>query len=97
MARRLAWLLALLVPLTLTAQTRFPANPETGRAIGAKEMPPAILSQLEKALGRKLVIIDVRGAAEFKKDTIPGAINIPLDQLSRHLKDFTKDTTLVFT
>ncbi len=96
MPRNLLWLL-LLVPLTVAAQTKFPVNPETGRAVGARELAPPVLAQIEMALGAKLVIIDVRDAAEYKKDTIKGAINIPLAQLPKHLKDFSKDTTLVFT
>jgi len=84
------------VAAAAAAQTKFPVDAKTGRAVGAKEMAPATVVQQEK-LGKKLVIIDVRDAAEYKKDTIQGAINIPLDQLPAHLKDFSKDTTLVFT
>lgn len=89
-------LAALVLPLSVAAQTRFPVNPRTHRAIGAKEMAPATVVRKQKA-GQKVVIIDVRDPAEFKKGTIKGAINIPLDQLAGRLKDFSKDTTLVFT
>ncbi|HVC20894.1 MAG TPA: rhodanese-like domain-containing protein [Vicinamibacterales bacterium] len=95
---RTLWLLvALLTPLTAAAaQTKFPVDPKTGRAIGARELAPAALAQKENT-GAKLVVIDVRDPAEFKKDTIKGAINIPLNKLAGRLKDFSKDTTLVFT
>jgi 3-mercaptopyruvate sulfurtransferase SseA len=87
----------LLALATVTAtQTRFPVNPRTRRAIGAHEMAPATVVHEQKAEA-KLVIIDVRDPAEFKKGTIKGAINIPLDKLAGRLKDFSKDTTLVFT
>lgn len=90
-------LIALLAPMAPAgAQTRFPVDSRTHRAIGAHEMAPAAVARQQKAHA-KLVIIDVRDAAAFKKDTIKGAINIPLDQLAGHLKDFSKDTTLVFT
>lgn len=90
-------LAALVAPAAFPgAQARFPVDPRTGRAIGAHEVAPATVVAKEKAHAR-LVIIDVRGPAEFKKDTIKGAINIPLDKLAGRLKDFSKDTTLVFT
>jgi Rhodanese-like domain len=95
MPSRLLWLL-MLVPLAAAGQTKFPVDAKTGRATGAKEMAPAAVLHAQKT-GAKLVVIDVRDAAEYKKDTIDGAINIPLDQLPAHLKDFSKDTTLVFT
>ncbi len=96
MFRRLL-LVALAAPLAMAAaQTRFPVDPRTHRAIGAHEIAPATVVRKQKA-GAKLVIIDVRDPAEFKKGTIKGAINIPLDKLAGRLKDFSKDTTLVFT
>jgi rhodanese-related sulfurtransferase len=45
----------------------------------------------------KMLLIDVREPDEFAKETIKGAINIPLGQLEGRLKDFPKDTILVFT
>ena len=71
-------------------------DPQTGRAVGAKEMSPAELRKLIDEHG-KLLIIDVREPEAFQKETIKGAINIPLEQLKGRLKDIPKDTTLVFT
>jgi hypothetical protein len=71
-------------------------DPQTGRAVGAKEMSPEDLKKLIDVRG-KVLIIDVREPAAFERETIKGAINIPLDQLERRLKDIPKDTTLVFT
>jgi 3-mercaptopyruvate sulfurtransferase SseA len=71
-------------------------DPQTGRAVGAKEMSPAELRKLIDEHG-KLLIIDVREPEAFQKGTIKGAINIPLEQLKGRLKDIPKDTTLVFT
>ena len=75
---------------------RFPVDPSTGRAIGATEMAPDAVQQA-RASGQKILIIDVRPAAAFEKETIPGAIHIPLADLESRLSEFTKDTTLVFT
>jgi rhodanese-related sulfurtransferase len=44
-----------------------------------------------------VIIIDVRSPATFEKETIPGAINIPLAELEEYLKKISKDTFIVFT
>lgn len=77
-------------------QQQFPVDPQTGRAIGAHQISP---EDVARALGtdKKVVIIDVRERDAFAKETIKGAINIPLGELKAHLKDFPKDTLLVFT
>lgn len=77
-------------------QPQFPVDPQTGRAIGAHQISP---EDVARAFGtnRKAVIIDVRERDAFAKETIKGAINIPLGELKEHLKDFPKDTLLVFT
>jgi 3-mercaptopyruvate sulfurtransferase SseA len=75
---------------------RYPVDPATGRALGAKEMAPDAVKQALEA-GQKIVIIDVRPPEAFEKETIPGAINIPLAELDKRLSEFSKDTTLVFT
>jgi 3-mercaptopyruvate sulfurtransferase SseA len=86
----------LLLVFGFAQQTQFPTDPKTGRAIGAKEMTP---EQLRERIDKdtKILIIDVRDPEEFEKETIKGAINIPLAQLQPKLKDIPKDTTLVFT
>ena len=77
-------------------QRRYPVDPQTRWAIGAKPKPA---DELKKQLdGRSTVmIIDVRSPASFEKETIPGAINIPLAELEGHLKKMSKDTFIVFT
>jgi 3-mercaptopyruvate sulfurtransferase SseA len=75
-------------------QRRYPVDPQTKWAIGAK--PPA--DELKKQLDSGTVmIIDVRQPASFEKETIPGAINVPLDELETYLKKISKDTYIVFT
>ena len=77
------------------AQPRYPVDPQTKWAVGAK-LKPADELKKEIDAGRML-IIDVRAAASFEKETIPGAINIPLAELEGHLKKMSKDTYIVFT
>lgn len=75
---------------------RYPVDPQTKWAIGAKPKPA---DELKKQLdsGSTMVIIDVRSPANFEKETIPGAINIPLADLEGHLRTMPKDTFIVFT
>lgn len=81
----------------LAAQTerRYPVDPQTRWAIGAKQKPADELKK-ELEAGRTL-IIDVRAPAQFEKESLPGAINIPLAELEGHLKKMSKDTYIVFT
>jgi rhodanese-related sulfurtransferase len=69
---------------------------QTGQATGAKQIAPEDLGNLIDK-NTKTLIIDVRDSDEFEKETIKGAINIPLAQLEPKLRDIPKDTTLVFT
>ena len=77
-------------------QPRYPVDPQTKGAIGAKPKPA---DELKKHLdsGSTVLIIDVRPPANFEKETIPGAINIPLAELEGHLKKMSTDTFIVFT
>jgi 3-mercaptopyruvate sulfurtransferase SseA len=84
--------------MSISAQSdpRIQIDPATGRAIGAKETAPEdVKARLDGH--DKVVIIDVRDRASFGKETLPGAINIPLEDLKGRLKEFSKDTLLVFT
>lgn len=71
-------------------------DPQTGRAVGAREMSAEDVKKLLDLNG-KVMVIDVREPDAFEKETIKGAINIPLGQLESRLKDIPQDTTLVFT
>jgi len=77
-------------------QPRFPIDPQSRRAIGAKEKPAEELKSNLESANRPLVI-DVRTREQFQKETLPGAINIPLEELEGHLKKMSKDTFIVFT
>jgi 3-mercaptopyruvate sulfurtransferase SseA len=77
-------------------QRRYPVDPQTKWAVGANPKPA---DELKKQLdsGSTVLIIDVRQPASFEKETIPGAINIPLAELEGYLKRMPKDTFIVFT
>ena len=76
-------------------QRRYEVDPKTRWAVGAKQTPA---DELKKQLDAGAVmIIDVRQPANFEKETIPGAINVPLEQLEGYLKKISKDTYIVFT
>jgi 3-mercaptopyruvate sulfurtransferase SseA len=79
-----------------SAQPRYPVDPATGRAVGAVEMAPEAVKRAVDE-GRKMVIIDTRPAEAFEKETLPGAVNIPLAEIDARLGDYSKDTLLVFT
>jgi 3-mercaptopyruvate sulfurtransferase SseA len=74
----------------------YPTDPQTGRAIGAKEMAAAELKKKIEA-GEQVLVIEVRDASFYEKETIPGAIHIPFAHLQEALQDIPKDRTLVFT
>lgn len=64
-------------------------------AIGAKETSP---EELKKLLGGggKVMLIHVDPVENYQKESVPGAVNIPLADLPERLKSIPKDTTLVF-
>jgi 3-mercaptopyruvate sulfurtransferase SseA len=76
-------------------QRKYEVDPKTKWAVGAKPTPA---DELKKELDAGTVkIIDVRSASSFEKETIPGAINVPFEQLEGYLKSLPKDTRIVFT
>ena len=98
--RRLSTLVAAVLiglPVLAAGQSLpYPTDPQTGRAIGANEVAAQDLKRKLDS-GEKVLIIDVRDAALYEKETIPGAINIPFARLQDALKDIPKDRTLAFT
>ena len=74
----------------------YPGDPETRKAIGAKEMTAAELKKKIDA-GEQVLVIEVRDASVYEKERIPGAIHIPFADLPEALKEIPKDRTLVFT
>jgi hypothetical protein len=77
-------------------QRRYPADPQTKWAVGANQKPADELkSQL--SAGTDTLIIDVRSAASYQRESLPGAINVPFAGLEEYLKTVPKDKLLVFT
>jgi Rhodanese-like domain len=76
-------------------QRKYEVDPKTKWAVGAKQTPA---DELKKQVDAGAVmIIDVRPPANFEKETIPGAINVPLEQLEGYLKKISTQTYIVFT
>jgi len=48
-----------------------------------------------RAGSSKLQLVDVRSAGEFASGHIPGAVNIPLDQLETRVEDLSADALIV--
>jgi phage shock protein E len=66
-------------------------NPISGRRTGSL-MPAKEVAELIK---NGAFILDVRPITETKKGMVPGAVNIPLPRLKRHLDEFPYDKTIV--
>jgi len=81
--------------LAAQSERRYPVDPDTRWAIGAKPTPA---DELKKRLeAGNMLIIDVRSPAQFEKETLPGAINVPMAALEAHLRTVSKETYIVFT
>ena len=83
--------MGLLLAGTGAAAQEHPAIEKGARQTSAQE--------LQEALGKnpKILVIDVRSAQEFAAGHIPGAVNIPPEELAKKLEEMkiSKDTTLV--
>jgi 3-mercaptopyruvate sulfurtransferase SseA len=91
----IAAVISLFVASSFAQQRKYEVDPKTKWAVGAKPTPA---DELKKQIDAGTVmIIDVRPPANFEKETIPGAINVPLAQLEDYLKKISKDTHIVFT
>ena len=52
-------------------------------------------SQVEQLQHEGAQLVDVRTAGEFARGTIPGAVNIPVDEIRARLGEFSKDRVIV--
>lgn len=50
---------------------------------------------LDRARSGDVIILDVRPREEFAAGHVPGAINIPLEELEKHLDDLPKDREII--
>jgi rhodanese-related sulfurtransferase len=72
----------LLLALSLTACGGAPSNaaPLAADAAGPRQLDVQGLAT-ERAAGKVALLLDVRTEAEFASGHVPGAVNLPLDQL----------------
>ena len=75
------------------AEVRRLAEAFFGDVDGAE--PIGLDEMLARSGSGDVVVVDVRPRLEYEAGHLPGAINIPLDDLSQHLSDFDTDTTIV--
>ena len=61
-----------------------------GNVLSGK-MTPLYWRELKEADLSQVTLIDVRTADEFELGAIPGAVNLPLDELREHLNDIPRD------
>ena len=61
----------------------------------AAELGPHDLKHLMDTNHTNLVILDVRSAEGFREEHIPGAINIPFEELTHRFSELSKDKELV--
>lgn len=57
-------------------------------------MRETTIDQLAAALDQGAAVVDVREPAEFREGHVPGAINIPMRQLSARLGELDRDRSV---
>lgn len=75
------------------AEVRQLADAFFGSLDGAE--PIGLDELLARSGSGDVVVVDVRPHLEYDAGHLPGAINIPLDELEHHLSDFDQDTIVV--
>lgn len=67
---------------------------EPGKEKGSISVPS--FEKVMKENPSQIVVVDVRDDREFKKGTIPGAINIPVGEVEKRMGELPKDKPVVF-
>ncbi len=57
--------------------------------------PTVTVSELRNDTSTRALLVDVRSATEFASGHIPGAVNIPMDQIEARLDDLGRNFPLV--
>ncbi|HET6413967.1 MAG TPA: rhodanese-like domain-containing protein [Anaeromyxobacter sp.] len=86
------FVLATILALSLAGPARAKDPPDPGSALGVE---PGVV---DAATARRLVaagvkVVDVRTPAEFDKGHVPGAVNIPYDEMERRAGELGPPTT----
>jgi rhodanese-related sulfurtransferase len=81
----------LLVWAGAPAAQEHPAVQASARETSAQDLKQGLAKK------EKILVIDVRSPQEFAAGHVPGAVNIPVDELARRIEEMKvpKDTTLV--
>lgn len=80
---------ALALVAVLTAAPAFAADPVVS------QVSQEVLLERQQKDGPDLVVLDVRTPEEYAAGHVPGAVNIPYDQLAQRLTDVPKDKDVV--
>jgi rhodanese-related sulfurtransferase len=74
-----------------------PATPSSAApaAVNMTPMTQAALLEHQARHPAHLFVLDVRSPEEFKEGRVPGAVNIPYDQMAARLADVPKDKDIV--
>ena len=78
----------------IPVQQAAPAQQTTPTPQVAQVSPDALL-EMQARKDRSLLLLDVRTPEEFAAGHIPGAVNIPYDQVAAHLSAIPKDDEVV--
>lgn len=57
---------------------------------------PVASDHAKQLLNSGALLVDVRSQNEFAKETLPGALNLPLEELHQHLEQFKQGVCLLF-
>ncbi len=89
----------LVVPFLIVTSVAAAQTAEQKHAPAAEGAPETSADELSKQLGegKKVLVIDVRSPEEFESGHVPGATNIPIEDLSKRIGEMkvSKDTTIV--
>jgi rhodanese-related sulfurtransferase len=87
--------LALLAALVPAAAAANPAPPPHGSA--ALDVPPGIVDAetARRLVAAGVVVVDVRTKAEFDAGHVPGALNVPFDEMAARAAELGPPTTPV--
>lgn len=80
----------LLAPLTQAADIAIEPGKEKGT------ISIASFERIMKENPAQIVVVDVRDEREFKKGSMPGAINVPVGDVEKKMGELPKDKPVVF-
>ena len=78
------------LPMLLAAMTASAAD-----AVEVAQVTPAQLTELRAAPDAPVLVLDVRTPEEFAAGHVPGAVNIPYDQVGTRLSEIPKTEEVV--